>query len=182
MITEIVYMIIGAIGILLFSLKADTLGKETDSLEKRIRAKYILFSAMTVVVTAVLMLVSEIYVPKLGTGKAQIFFGCIGAVAIPLILGLISIIFINKICNRKQKRLTLLIIIAAVCVALACVLEGMDLAEAQRFLAEMDYDSMSLMQMMSFQPKFVIVVRILVWIPTLLGILFSVLPTDGKSE
>lgn len=191
MLTEIIYLIIGLIGMILMLNLARK--KAADSPQNSGNgSKQIILSVVTLLATAFLMLISSTYIPALAniTGNsqesAQIFFGCLGAVVLPLIMGFVSILIMKKIINNKsdnkfdnetnKKGLLISVIIAVICAVSASVLESIDIKETMAFINQIDFSNMnmmSLMEMSSFKPRFEMLVRILTLLPTVAAVIMN---------
>lgn len=192
MLTEIIYLIIGLIGMILMLNLARK--KAADSPQNSGNgSKQIILSVVTLLATAILMLISSTYIPAMAniTGNsqesAQIFFGCLGAVVLPLIMGFVSIfimkkILLNGITADGTKSLLISVIIAVICAALASVLESIDIKETMAFINQIDFsnmDMMSLMEMSSFKPRFEMFVRILTLLPTVAAVIMNSRPAGN---
>lgn len=177
MITEIVYLVIGVVAVIILTCL-------NRGLTKPDKNKRIVFSFLTVLVTTVLMIVSSEYVPIIDGESEEVLWGCIGVVVIPLVLSFGSILLLIKLSGRKQKGLIISAIFAAVCCALGCLFESKFLIELQEYISQMDFDSNSLWTAFSFEPKYVYLVKALILLPSVFELLVSCIfeKTKGKRQ
>lgn len=135
------------------------------------KSKNVIITVVTVLVAAALMMISSEFVAGIGNSGnfgTLIFWGCLGAVVIPLAIAFLAAFYIQHIWNKKQNRVrtVIAVIIAVFCAVFGCVLEARDLMEIRNYFSEIDMNNaMSVMQMAYFQPRFVYFVKVLTIFP-----------------
>lgn len=179
MTAQILYLLIGIIGVVVFSVQNSKNGKKVE-------AKSIVGSCVTVILTVIFMYIFAYVIflvsANMVGGMTSIVLGCIGDVAVPLIIALGSMLLIGKIFGRKQSGLLITGIVAAVCLILGCILDGVDLVEQQKLIEQMMSGSGSFFDIFMYQPKFTYIVKILVLVPAIVRLVLTAIDKNNQAN